>query len=269
VLEADVTSTIAGNYNGTFRSQTPGPFTAPAGTLTVIGTPTIGWTAVTNPLDALPGLSADTDTTLRQKRAEDVLGTGSGDLDAIRAAVLKVGGVLQVFVFENTSLITDANGLPGKAFRVVVWDGVGHAASNTNIAQAIWDSKPSGILSFGTGANSGVATDSTGTARTILFDRAVQVPIFIVCTTTPSTLTTAGTAAVKAALVAYATANYNLGVSVIALALQASALIPGVTTDVPTFFDGTAPGPVTDVNIPISGLQIATLSTTNILVNGV
>jgi hypothetical protein len=267
-LKTAVTSTTAGNYSAVFQGSVPGPQVANAGTLTIIGTPTIGWTAVTNALDAVQGLPADTDTTLRQKRAAELLGQGSGDLDAIRAAVLKVGGVEQCFVFENTSMLTDATGLPAKSFRVVIWDGAGLNAVNNNVAQAIWDAKPSGILSYGVTA-SGVAVDSTLTSRTILFDRAVQVPIYIVCTTTPATLTTAGTAAVKAAMAAYAQANYNLGVSVIDLPLRASGIIPGVTIDVPTFFLGTAPSPGGTANIPISTLQIATLATTNILVNGV
>ena len=113
VLQADVTSTVAGSYAATFQSQSPGPPVANAGTLTVIGTPTVGWTAVTNAADALQGLAADTDTTLRQKRAIELLGEGSGDIDAIRAAVLKVGGVIQCFVYETNTLSSDSTGLPG------------------------------------------------------------------------------------------------------------------------------------------------------------
>ena len=268
VLQADVTSTVAGSYAATFQSQSPGPQVANAGTLTVIGTPTVGWTAVTNAADALQGLAADTDTTLRQKRAIELLGEGSGDIDAIRAAVLKVGGVIQCFVYENNTLSSDSTGLPGKSFRVVIWDGAAPAASNNAVAQAIWDAKPSGILSYGTTA-SGVAVDSTNQSRTILFDRAQQVPIYLALTTTPGTLTTAQTNAVKAALAAYALANYNLGVSVVALALRADAILAGVTTDVPTFYLDTHSTPTDTGNIAISGLQITTLATTNITVNGV
>ena len=106
VLLANVVNSSAGvaTVPGTFRSQATGPFVANAGTLTVIGTPTIGWTAVTNPADAVPGLTADTDTTLRQRRNADLLGEGSGDIDAIRASVLKVGGVETAFVYENTAM---------------------------------------------------------------------------------------------------------------------------------------------------------------------
>lgn len=270
VLEADAvnSSSSVANVTAVFRSQEPGPQVANAGTLTVIGTPTIGWTAVTNAADAVPGLSADTDTTLRQKRALELLGEGSGDIDAIRAAVLKVGGVLTCFVYENTTLFPDTTGLPPKSFRVVIWDGPSQAANNDAVAQAIWDAKPSGIQSFGTTAL-GAATDSTGQLRAINFDRAQQVPIYVACTTTPGTLTTAQTSAVKSAMVAYAAANWNLGVSVIALAVRAQALTVGGVTDVPVFDLGLTASPSGTANIPISGLQIATLTTSDITVNGV
>jgi hypothetical protein len=95
-----------------------------------------------------------------------------------------------------------------------------------------------------------VATDTiNGTAHTILFDRATAVPLYIVATTAPPTLTTAQTTAVKTSLAAYAAANYNLGTQVVALALRAAGIVPGVTTDVPSFALGAAPSPTLDVNI--------------------
>ncbi len=250
----------------TFRSNLPGPFVANAGTLTVIGTPTIGWLAVTNLADAFAGNPADTDTTLRQRRQIELAGEGSGDLDAIKAAVIKVAGVIQALVFENTSLVTDATGLPGKAFRVVIWDGPGMSADNTAIAQAIWNHKPTGILSFGgTSAN---ATDSDGNLRAISFDRAIPLRLYVSCTTTPSVLTAAGTLAVKAAIAAYGAAAFNLGVTVIDLPFRASALVAGVTTDVPTFAFDVTPSPTNTANLSVPGGEIATIATTDIRVNG-
>lgn len=269
VLIADAVNSggTTATVSAQFRSEVAGPFVANAHTLTVIGTPTIGWISVDNPADAVAGLPADTDTTLRQRREAELAGEGAGTVDAIRAAVLKVAGVIQAFVFENTSLVTDGTGLPGKAFRVVVWDGPGMSATNDHIAQAIWDHKPSGILSFGSLV--GNATDSTGTVRALNFDRAIQKRLYVVCTTTPGTLNTAGTQAVKNALAAYALATFNLGVSVIDLPFRAAALVPGVTTDVPTFMFDFVPSPTNTANLPITGQQIATLQTADILVNGV
>jgi uncharacterized phage protein gp47/JayE len=270
VLQQTVTNTLGTTQvlPGNFDSQVAGPQVGNAGTLTVIGTPTTGWTAVTNPLDAVQGLAADTDTTLRQKRAVELLGEGSGDTDAIRAAVLKVGGVIQCFVYENTTLTVDANGLPGKAFRVVIWDGLGMAASNANIAQAIWNSKPSGIQSYG--ASSGNAIDSLGNTQVMNFDRAVQIPIYI-SVNTNDTLTTAQIAGVKSALALFASTNYNLGVSVVWNTLfQPVQSVIGLQEhpSVSTLFVGIQSSPTQTADILLSGLQIATVSTLNILVNG-
>lgn len=270
VLLADVTNTggSPAALPGNFRSEQPGPFVANASTLTVIETPEIGWTGVTNPTDATPGLAADTDTTLRQKRQIELAGEGSGDIDAIRAAVQKVEGVLQVFVFENNTLGYDfVNGLPPKSFRVVVWDGPGLSASNAAIAEAIWTHKGSGALAYG--GTLVTVTDSAGNPQPVRFDRATQLRLFVSCTTTPGTLSTAGTAAVKAALTAYAALTFNLGTSIIDLPFRAAALVAGVTTDVPTFAFDFHSSPTNTANLPVTGLQIATLASTDVLVNGI
>lgn len=269
VLTADVTNSSgsAATIPGTFRSQNPGPFVANAGTLTVIETPVIGWNSVTNPADAIEGIPQDTDASLRILRENELAATGSANIDAVRARVLEVAGVLQCFVFENTSLVTDGTGLPGKSYRVVVWDGPSLSASNTDIAQAIWNTKASGIQTFG--ATQANAVDSQGITRVVYFDRAQQIPIYLSYTTTPGSLTTAQTQAVKDAAAAYALAHQNLNVEVVALAYQAIPLSIAGIIDVPLLHLGIAPSPTGTANIPISGLQIATLSTTNILVNGI
>lgn len=272
VLTEDVTSTSAGSYPGVFRSQNPGPFAANAGTLTVITSPQTGWTAGSNPAAAVAGFAADTDTTLRQRRQAELAGEGSGDVDAIRAALLKVEGVINAFVFENTTLVPDSNGLPGKAFRAVIWDGPTPFAANADIAATIWKEKPTGIQSFG---SIEVDTlDSQGNLQPVFFERATQVPIYVTCTTTPGSLTADQATAVKAAIKAFADANWNLGSPVIARAFSASPLEPTtaytpVVTDVPVFQFGTAPSPTNTANLTTTALFIFTLSTTNITVNGV
>jgi uncharacterized phage protein gp47/JayE len=271
VLTANVTNSggSPANVTAIFQSSLPGPFVANPGTLTVINTPTIGWNSITNAAAATEGLSADTDTTLRQRRELELQGQGSGDLDAIRAAVLKSDpNILSVYAYENTSLTTDANGVPGKAFHVVVWDGPGALASNAAIAAAIWATKPSGIQSYGTQFFVGTP-DSLGNTQTVAFDRAIQVPLWVTCTTTPASLTGAQTPAVKAALAAYALATLGVGAAVIDLPFRAAALVPGVTTDVPTFAFDVHSSPTNTGNLPATVLQIYTLSTANILVNGV
>ncbi len=281
VLLNSVTSTTSGFYTGLCRASNPGAFVANANTITVINTPAVGLLGVNNATAASSGVDADTDTTLRQKRLIQLAGEGSGTLDSIVSAVDKVSeGIISVFGFENTSLVTDSTGLPGKAFRIVIWDGASPTDSLNDIAQAIWDNKPSGIQSFG--ALSGTATDSQGIARTVNFDRATQKPVFVSCTTTPSSLTTPQTTAVKQAIAQYIN-NLGLGVSIIARKFSASPLEPisaldatpsnpaytPFITDVVTFAFDFVASPTNTANLPISGLQIATCSTANILVNGV
>lgn len=269
VLTANVTSVGAGTYPGVFRSTLPGPFVANANTITVINTPVVGWTAVTNPLNASTGLAADTDTTLRQKRQAQLAGQGSGDTDAIRAALLKIPGVIQCFVFENTGLSPDANGVPGKSFQCVIWDGLTPPPGNNALyAAAIWASKPSGIQAFG--AISVQTPDSSGVLQTVAFDRPAQVPLWVTCTTTPA-VTGTNALAVGQALAAYIT-SLGLGAgTIIDLTFRAAALVSGLTTDVPTFAFDTHVTPVNTGNITLARLQIATLTAGAgfILVNGV
>ncbi len=290
VLTSNVTSTSAGSYPGVFRSSLPGPYTANAATITVINTPVGGWTTVSNPNAATAGVAADTDTTLRQRRLSEINGQGSGDTNAIRAAILKIGSpIIQAFVFENTSLVTDSTGLPGKAFRAVVWAGVGGLATvlpsgltvGQTIANTIWANKPTGIQSFG--AQVYTVTDSAGNPQQVYFDQANQLGLYVTCTVTPapasSSLTDPIRVAVKGAIQAWVQTNLLLGVGVIARAFSASPLeiqtsptgtvYTPVVTDVPTFAFDIIPSPTNTANLPGSYLNIYTLaSTSTILVNG-
>ncbi len=267
VLLTPVTNStlIAANFTSYWRSEQPGPFSANSATLTVKETPVVGWNTISNPADGIPGIPQDTDAVLRVERENELTASGSGTDDSVRAKVLLVTGVVQCYVYENDTMVTDADGIPPKSYRVVIWDGIGASANNAEIAQTIWNSKPSGVSTYGAVAAN--AVDSRGNSRVVYFDRAIQVPIYLSVTTTPGT-TPGQRTAVKAAMAAYALATQNLGVDVVALAYRAEAITVAGITDAPTLTLGIAPSPVGTGNITISGLQIATISTTNILVNG-
>ncbi len=254
------------NFSGVFQCLATGPVAALAGTLTQISSTVTGWNSVTNPADATIGLAQDSDAVLRERREAEITATGSCTTSAIQAKLLQVPNVLAAFVFENVTMSTDANGVPPKSFHAIVWDGPSSLASNNAIAQTLWANKPAGISTYG--ALSGTAIDSQGNSQTLYFDRATQVPIYVTALTTPSTLSTAQTAAVKASLVSYAAATWNLGLSVITLPFEATCLSVAGITDVTTFWTRNAPSPFQGVNIPIGLTQIATLSSTNITVNG-
>lgn len=265
-LVSDVTSTTSGTYVGLFTCTTLGPVPAAAGTLTVILTPVSGWTSVTNPLDAILGNNADTDTTLRIRRSEALQSEGSGTVDALTSKLVNLAGMVNVTVVDNDTPTIDNIGTPAYAFQACIYDGPSEAVSNTLIAQTIYDNKPLGIEAYGTTfAN---AIDPEGNDVSIGFTRATQVPVYISYTiVTDSSFPSGGDALVKAAAVAYANTALELGSTVYALAFRYQALTVAGVLDVTSFTLDTTPSPTDTANLTFSTLQVPTLDTANITVS--
>ena len=171
----DVTIPAASAVTAYFNSVDYGPVTALAGKITLIETPVVGWTAVTNLADADPGALAESDQSFRIRRARDLARAGSSTLRAIIADVGEVSGVESVIAFENVTDEVDDENLPAHAFEVLVEGG-----DATSIAQAIWDNKPAGISAYGTsGAN---AADYNGVSKYVAFSRPTDVDIYVALT---------------------------------------------------------------------------------------
>lgn len=265
VISGSVPKTLT---NQVWVATSTGPTVANAGTLDVITTPVTGWTSITNINDATLGTDVETDTAYRIRQANELSATGACTVPSIQADLLQVAGVISVSVLENTTNFINADGLPPHTFSPVIWDGTSPQASNDDIAQVIWDDKPAGIQSVG--LLSGDAIDDNGVTRTMQFNRAIQVTIYVAwtCTLAPGVSTGSIAPLVKEAAVAYAQANIGQGSEVVALAIRAQALtIPGVI-DVPTFAIGTSPSPSLDANITIPDLSIAVFDTSRMTVNG-
>jgi len=177
VLDADVESVAAGDYESNWTAKEVGEQRANAGTLTEIATPSPGWNTITNPLDAAVGNLEESDSSARVNREEQLQKAGGATPGGIRSQIDSVVGVISVQDYENTSLLPDINGLPGKSFEMVVWDGVDQAADNNEIAQAIWDSRAGGIEPFGN--TSGIAIDSENVSHTMYFSRAVGRDVWL------------------------------------------------------------------------------------------
>lgn len=247
------------------EAEETGPVAAPAGTLTVIETPVGGWASVTNPLDAELGTNEEGDAALRVRRLEILFNPGAGTLESILAGVSEVVDVVDVFAFENTSMITNGDGVPAKSFEIVVEGGTDAA-----IAAAIFTKKPAGILAFGT--TTVAVADSQAINHDISFSRPVDVPIYVSLTVAviPSVFgggnEAEGIAQVEAAVVAEGDA-LGIGDDVIALKIKCSPLdgVPGVV-DVTVFTIGTAPAPVGIINIPLTNRQVSTFDTSNVVV---
>lgn len=263
VVPGDVTSAGAGTYYGRFTCTRTGPVLAPATQLDVIVTPIVGWTAASNPLDAVPGRDVESDSDLRTRREDELQAEGTSPADALRAKLLQVPGVLQVTVFENDTDATDGNGLPPHSIECLVYDGASPAATDASIAQAIWDNKAAGIQTHGgTTAN---ATDSQGNTRSMSFSRPTLKPVYFDVTIT-DVAGYPGDLAVKEALVARG-AQLAMGDDVNLASFYPAVFDGGGVTDLTSFKAGFAPSPSGTTNLVIAARELATFDTGRITVH--
>jgi uncharacterized phage protein gp47/JayE len=210
-----------------------------------------------NSEDADPGTEVETDPDFRLRREAALRSTGSATVEAIRAAVLLVDGVEQVFVIENVTL-APVDGIPGKAFETIVLGG-----TDQDIADEIWDEKPAGILAFG--STIVVVEDSMGFNHDIGFSRAQEIPLHLdyTLTTDPDVYPADGDNQVRAAVVAYAE-TLQIGDDAIALAFKGIPLHVAGVIDVTTFKIDTVDPPTGTTNITATFRQLFTVDTSDI-----
>lgn len=256
-----VETTTAGDYEITFLSETVGvDAVAAAGTLTVIASPVDGFSAATNDEDATPGRDVESIEELRARRADELALGGSATVDAIRADVLQLDGIVECLVEENV-LDTTVGDLTPHSIRVVVWDGDPGAVADDDIAQAIFGTAPAGIVLIG--SESGIATRSDGSTTTRAFERAEVVDIYVSADIESETGVSSD--AVKAAIVAAMPAL--IGGDVKYNKISAAVFIDGVD-DFTSLTIGTAPSPVGTSNIAVGNTQIAQCDLSNIVLTG-
>lgn len=253
-----------------FVAETPGEIEVPVSPtplLTVIAEPVAGWNTVANTSAASGGTGIETDPTLRTRREAELEASGTETLAAIKAAVSELDGVITVNGLENVSNITDANGVPGHAFEILVWDGSPSAADDDEIAQAIWDNHPAGIASYG--SESGTATDDEGATHTVFFSRMATRRVYLDIDLTEEDEGYVGDAAVKTAVEEWALENYEPGDDVVLSKVAAVvSLLTGVydVTEVRASF---SPSPTLTANLTIGVREIATVDAADIDVTSV
>jgi uncharacterized phage protein gp47/JayE len=253
----------AGSFTFDVIAQEVGPQEADAATITALVDVVSGLASVTNAAAATPGRDVERDEELRVRREASLRIVGSGTDQAMRARILEVDGVDAAVVISNRNLTTDGNGIPGKAFRAVVWPT---PASSDPIWQAIWDTMPGGILA--NGAVSGSAIDSQGNAQPVAYSVAseVEIHVEVVVEVDETVWPVDGPDQVKAA-VESAFADLSIGDDVRiyrVTAAVAAAAIPGIESLIVRAKAGSAPGPSDTTNLSISITQIATIDVANI-----
>lgn len=109
-----------------FQAEETGPVACAAGAIETedgigdIETPVAGWDDARNLTDATTGRSLETDAAFRLRRELLLAVAGAATVEAILADIVAVTGVVEAHVYENTTLVVDADGVPGKAFESVV-----------------------------------------------------------------------------------------------------------------------------------------------------
>lgn len=169
-LPDSVTIPRAGQILVTATCSVLGAVAAPAGTITTIATPTLGWQSVTNPSAATPGLPVETDGQLRQRQALSTGLPAQTALEGMAGAILAIQGVSRLRVYENDGNVADANGIPAHALAVIVEGG-----DADNIAALIAAKKTPGVGTYGDILVTRM--DAYGIAHPIRFSRSTLTKV--------------------------------------------------------------------------------------------
>lgn len=258
----DATIGGSGTVGVECAAEVAGPVAANSGTLEGIETPVFGLDSVTNLEDADEGSNEETDAELVSRREDELRGQGKGAAPAIRTAISRLEGVTAVNVFENTSLVTDGDGLPPKSFLVLVAGG-----DDTEIITAIFHSKPVGMPPYVPPGGISQAVSFGGIDYTIGFARPVDVDVWVTVTleVVSEKYPVDGDEQVEEAILDWADIGLSGGDDVVAAAIGARAFgIPGVKNA--TVLIGLANPPVSSATLTITPFQRADLDTSRLVV---
>lgn len=241
-------------------AENPGPIEQQANTINTITTPILGWDSVTNLTATSLGSLEETDEELRLRFRNSKFERATNTLDAIYSALVGVDGVEEVIIYENDTDVTDSNGVPPHSFLPIVVGG-----TSVEIADAIWQNKPIGILSYG---NTTVSVeDIQGFPHDVSFSRPEPVVIYITINlTTDEFFPANGEDLIKQSIVDYFNSEFGVGDDVIYSRLYTPInTVPGHQVD--SLFVATTPAPVATSNIVIDFDEIASISDVNIIIN--
>lgn len=232
-----------------------------ANTIQTIQSPLVGWDTVTNPFAAIVGTTIETDAALRLRYLKAKFRDGMNTYEAIYSAILSLDGVQQVVIYENeTNTDFVSPPVPMKSFYPIVLGGI-----DSEIAQAIWDNKPAGILSYG--STTVAVNDSQGLPHNISFDRPTALPVYINMTIVKdSTFPSDGVTLIEDALLTHIS---TLGIGEDVLYSRLYTPINSATGGfyVTSLTIGTSPTPSGTSNVVVPFNNIANLSRSNIVIS--
>ena len=264
MLPSQVVIPAIGQVTVTATAEEAGDIAAPAGSVTRIGTPTLGWQSVTNPAAAAIGVPVETDAELRARQVRSTAIASVSLWEGIIGALLDLPGVTRVSGVRNDSSETTSEGIPGHTIAMIVEGGDAQTIGDT-----IFLKKGEGVGTYGD--TQVTYLDTYGFPNDIKFSRPDVVEIYCTLTIEPGAdfLSTVADE-VKARIADYINA-LDIGTSVNIGRVLASA-IKDCSTGVDARFDvtaitlGTSSESQTTASVPIAWNQAAHCSVENISV---
>lgn len=170
---------VAGTYVYAFQAKNPGAVLTTPNTITIPVTIILGVTSINNPTTYTTlGINEESDFELKIRRQKSVSLASQGYLAGLLAALENLNGITAAFVYENTTGVTDGDGIPGHS----IWVIVNGAAAPADIARAIYNKRNAGCGMKGT--QTFVIIQADGTPFTIRWDYVVPEDLYIRFTAT-------------------------------------------------------------------------------------
>lgn len=222
-----------------------------------ISVPIAGWDSVVNPAAATTGRLSETDAALRERWSNSKYVQSQNILEALIDALKNVDGVTDVAVYENDTDAVDINGVNAHSFYPIVLGGLA-----SDIAEAIWENKPTGIPSQGT--TTVQIADSQGILHSISYKSPDEVPIYVVLSVSDAGgIAGDAIATIRQNIIDYATENYLIGDDVIYSRLYTPInAVPNHMVN--SLYIGTSANPTTMANIDIDFDAVAVFNAANI-----
>lgn len=179
LLPDQVIIPIEGEITVTAIAEEIGAIEALPGSITKIGTPTLGWQSATNPSSATVGVAVETDEQLRIRQAKSTALPSVSLWEGIISALLNVPGVTRVSGVKNDNDDPSPEGIPGHTVAMIV-DG-GDVAE---IGKTLFIKKGEGVGTFGDVSTTYI--DSYGFPNVVKFSRPTIVDVFTTITIKPA-----------------------------------------------------------------------------------
>ena len=220
--------------------------------------------------ESLLGRNVETDAEARARRSRVIRAPGGGSVLSIQAAISTLPEVSYARVYENPLNVIDSSGRPPKCIEAVVLGGV-----DNDIAEVIREKKAGGIQAYAVPGSNGVTVilqDDDTNDFTIGFSRPDQVQLYVEVHvqvqrgTFGGGVQALGEQAVRESIKAIIDALF-IGNDVSALALKCAPLFVAGVKDVSYLAVDTIFTPVNTNNLVISDRSLATLLTTDVVVN--